>query len=97
MGLMSPSGLAMPRRLGGKNLETIYDWLTLAIFAGLIILFLQRSTAETPSDRMIQYAPPAIGCAVANYLGNHEQHALAVIAIVAILVYIWFVLKPLQR
>jgi len=78
-------------------LETPYDWLTLAIFAGLIILFLQRSTAETPSDRMIEYAPPAIGCAVANYLGNHDQHALAIIAIIAILVYIWLVLKPLQR
>ncbi|RYD24026.1 MAG: hypothetical protein EOP89_11630 [Lysobacteraceae bacterium] len=78
-------------------METPYDWLTLAIFAGLIILFLQRSTAETPSDRMIEYAPPAIGCAVANYLGNHDQHALAIIAIVAILVYIWLVLKPLQR
>lgn len=78
-------------------METPYDWLTLAIFAGLIILFLQRSTAETPSDRMIEYAPPAIGCAVANYLGNHDQHALAIIAIVAILVYIWIVLKPLQR
>lgn len=78
-------------------METLYDWLTLAIFAGLIILFLQRSTAETPSDRMIQYAPPAIGCAVANYLGNHDQQALAIIAIVAIVAYIWFVLKPLQR
>ncbi len=78
-------------------METPYDWLTLAIFAGLIILFLQRSTAETPSDRMIEYAPPAIGCAVANYLGNHDQHALAIIAIIAILVYIWLVLKPLQR
>ena len=78
-------------------METPYYWLTLAIFAGLIILFLQRSTAETPSDRMIEYAPPAIGCAVANYLGNHDQHALAIIAIVAIVVYIWFVLKPLQR
>ena len=78
-------------------METPYDWLTLAIFAGLIILFLQRSTAETPSDRMIQYAPPAIGCAVANYLGNHEQHALAILAIVAIVVYIWVILKPLPR
>ena len=27
-------------------METIYDWVTVAIFAGLIVLFLTRSTAE---------------------------------------------------
>ena len=27
-------------------MDTIYDWLSLAIFAGLIVLFLQRSTSD---------------------------------------------------
>ena len=28
-------------------METPYDWLTVGIFAGLIVLFMQRSTAES--------------------------------------------------
>jgi hypothetical protein len=77
--------------------ETIYDWVTIALFAGLIVLFLQRSTADEPSDRMIEYLPPAIGCALGNYLGNHDQHILAVLVIAAVPVYTWFVLKPFAR
>lgn len=77
-------------------METIYDWVTLAMFAGLIILFLQRSTAAEPSDKIYQYAPPAIGCAVVNYLGNKGLGLVAVVGIVAILAYVWYVLKPLR-
>lgn len=77
-------------------METIYDWVTVAIFAGLIIVFLQRSTAEEPSDRIYQYVPAALGCAVANYLGNHEQSVWAISLIVAVGVYVWFVLKPFK-
>ena len=81
----------------GAKLETVYDWLTLAIFAGLVVLFLQRSTAEQPKDHLHQYAPPALGCAIANYLGNKDQHLLAIAVLVATLGYSWVVLKPLQR
>lgn len=77
-------------------METVYDWVTVAIFAGLIVLFLRRSTAEVPRDRVIDYAPPAIACAVGNYLGNHEHHLLAILVIAAVPVYTWFVLKPLE-
>lgn len=77
-------------------MKTVYDWVTLGLFAGLIILFLQRSTAKEPSDHMYQYAPPAIGCAVVNYLGNNGLPKLAILGIVAIVVYVWFVLKPLR-
>lgn len=78
-------------------METIYDWLTLACFSGLILLFLQRSMAEEVKDKVISYLPPALGCAVANYLGN-EGHAFAAIALLAATVgYIIVVLKPLQR
>jgi len=77
--------------------QTVYDWLTVAIFAGLITLFLHRSSAEEPKDQLVQYAPPAIGCAVANYLGNLGQEVIAVALATAVIAYIWFVLKPLAR
>jgi hypothetical protein len=76
------------------RLKTIYDLVTLAIFAGLVVLFLQRSTEEAPRDHMYQYAPPCLGCAVANYVGNQGQPAIAWVLIVAVVGYIFFVLKP---
>ena len=78
-------------------MQTVYDWLTIAIFAGLITLFLQRSSADEPKDKLYQYFPPAIGCAVANYLGNHDQDVIAILVIVAVAVYVWYVLKPLAH
>jgi len=80
-------------------MNTAYDWLTLALFAGIIVLFLQRSSMENPPDRMIDYLPPTIGCAVANYAGNHAKdnlllHAIAGALIVGVVVYVWLVLKP---
>jgi hypothetical protein len=75
-------------------LETVYDWVTVAIFAGLVILFLQRSSEEEPRDKMYQYLLPAAGCAVANYLGN-EGYIIGAIAVLgAVVGYILFILKP---
>jgi hypothetical protein len=71
-------------------MKTIYDVITLIIFAGLVVLFLQRSMErESSSDKAYYYLPAAVGCAVANYLGNHGQDALAVYATV--------VLKPFTK
>ena len=78
-------------------METVYDWLTVAIFGGLITLFLQRSSAAEPQDKMWQYFPPAIGCAIANYLGNHGQDVAAWAVIAVIAGYVWYVLKPLAH
>jgi hypothetical protein len=76
-------------------MSTIYDLVTIIIFAGLAVLFLQRSVApETPDDRIYHYAPPAIGCALANWLGNEHYDLAAVLVIVAVLGYIVYVLKP---
>ncbi len=79
------------------DVKTIYDLVTMVIFAGLVVLFLQRSTAPEPRDHMYQYAPPAIGCAVANYMGNQGQDWVAVIIIVAVVGYILYVLKPFNQ
>jgi len=76
--------------------KTIYDVITLALFAGLAILFLQRST-EQARDRMIDYVPPAVGCALANWLGNNDQPIWAVVTIVLGVAYTFFVLKPFKQ
>ena len=50
-------------------MQTVYDWVTMIVFAGLIVLFLQRSQGE-PRDHLWQYLVAAVGCAATNYLGN---------------------------
>jgi hypothetical protein len=88
-----------------SELNTVYDWVTVAIFAGLIVLFLQRSTGERPPrDSMLQYLVASAGCAVANYFGNEAvagrgliYHFLGVGMIVATLAYIHLVLRPLDK
>lgn len=79
-------------------MQTVYDWMTMAIFAGLVILFLQRSAGpEEPQDHILQYLPPAIGCAFANYVGNKGMGILAFVIMAAVVVYILHILKPFQR
>lgn len=77
-------------------METVYDWVTLAIFAGLVVLFLQRSVSDERSDSMLPYLAGAAVCAVANYFGNEGYDLLAVALIVANLVFIFVVLKPID-
>ena len=81
-------------RKGFQFVETIYDWITLALFGGLIVLFLERSAKAEPVDHIWQYLVPAVGCAIANYAGNSEQHAVAAILIVGVIAYVHIVLKP---
>lgn len=77
-------------------METVYDWITLAIFAGLVVLFLQRSVSDERSDSMLAYLAGAAVCALANYFGNGGYHLLAVALIVANLIFIVLVLKPID-
>jgi len=77
---------------------TVFDWVTVGMFAALVVLFLQRSVSPGPAkDSMLQYIPPAIGCALANYLGNNDQELLAVAIIAAVVVYTFLVLKPFSQ
>ncbi len=75
-------------------MQTVYDWLTVAVFAGLVVLFLQRSSREELTDHLWQYLPPALGCGLANYLGNEGHDLAAVVTLVAVGAYIYYVLKP---
>jgi hypothetical protein len=98
------------RSLWEDDVETVYDWVTVAIFAGLVVLFLQRSSgADEPEDSIWQYLAASVGCALSNYLGNkaiangeggavdYLNHALALAVLAAVLAYVWFALKPLKR
>ena len=88
----------------GNALETIYDWVSIAIFAGLVVLFMQRSTLQRPRDSIWQYLGAAIGCALANWFGNNGlgngsylYQAAAVATTIGTLTFIFIVLRPLDR
>ncbi len=81
-------------------METPYDWSTIIVFAGLIVLFLQRSQGEA-RDHLWQYLVAAVGCATTNYLGNEaikldmtNYHLAAVALGLATLAFIWIALRP---
>lgn len=79
-------------------MQSIYDWVSLAIFAGLIVLFLQRSTSERADKdvSLLYYLAAGIGCAVANYFGNKGQDIIAILLLVATLGFIAYFLKPIS-
>ena len=79
---------------GILKLETVYDWVTVGIFVGLAVLFLQRSSEEVPRDKIYHYFPPALGCAVANYVGNEGYMVPAVLVITGVLAYMVYFLEP---
>lgn len=77
-------------------METIYDWVTLGIFAGLVVLFLQRSVGDEPErdDPLWYYLAAGVGCAVVNYFGNEGQDLIAILLLVLTLGFIVKFLKP---
>ena len=75
-------------------METIWDWITIFAFAGLVTLMLQRSSDEKPKDKLWQYLPAAFGCAVANYVGNEGAVWAAITVLFGVLIYTILVLKP---
>ena len=76
-------------------METVYDWLTVAVFAFLVILFLHRSVdVDEPRDHLWQYLLAGAGCAFTNWLGNEGMDLLAVGALLATLAYIFYALRP---
>jgi ABC-type Mn2+/Zn2+ transport system permease subunit len=80
-------------------MDTIYDWVSLGLFAGLIVLFLQRSTNESGEKdvSLLFYLLAGVGCAVANYVGNQGQDLLAILLLAATIGFIVFYLKPFRR
>ncbi len=79
-------------------MQTIFDYLTIFIFAGLIVIFLQRSVGEErEDDPMWRYLVAALGCAVANFLGNQGYAIPAVVVIVGTVAFIVHAIKPFSR
>ncbi|RAK66564.1 XrtV sorting system accessory protein [Phenylobacterium kunshanense] len=76
-------------------METVYDWITVAIFGGLVVLFLHRSVQPgEPQDTILHYLPPSVGCAVANWFGNEGNGLVSFLIVAGVLLYIALVLKP---
>lgn len=80
---------------GMRNLvETVFDWVTVLTFACLAVLYLERSASAEQKDRVWHYIPPAVGCAIANYLGNEGYEIGAVVCLVCVIAYIYYALRP---
>lgn len=76
-------------------MSTYYDYLSLALFAGLIVLFLQRSVGDAEDRHPIwAYLLPAIACAGINYAGNAGYTPIAILLLVLTIAYVIFVLRP---
>lgn len=75
-------------------MESVYDWVTIAMFAGLIVLYLQRSQGDERHDPLWHYLAAGAGCAAADVAGNRGQPIIAVALILLTIGYIFFVLKP---
>jgi hypothetical protein len=78
-------------------MKSVYDWVTVAIFAGLLVLFLQRSMAPEDTaeqDSIVTYLIAGVGCAIANYLGNKGMDIPAILLIVVTLAFVVRFLKP---
>jgi hypothetical protein len=79
-------------------METVYDWITVAVYAVLVTRFLSQSArAEGSDDSLWHYLVPSAGCALANWLGNEGWDLAAVALIAAILFYIYRFIWPAQR
>jgi hypothetical protein len=79
-------------------MTTVYDWIAVGLFAGLVILFLDRSDrAAPPADPLWHYLIASIGCACVNWLGNNGRHIAAITMLLVVLTFIALVLRPLSR
>ena len=79
-------------------MKTIYDLVSIALFAGLAILYLQRAASDQPdSTALWKYAVAAVSCAVADYLGNHGQALASILVFVALIVFAVIMLRPFSQ
>jgi hypothetical protein len=76
-------------------MKNIYDLVSIIAFAGLAILYLQRSASSTPdSVALWKYAVAALGCMVADYFGDHGMAVAAIVTFVALALFAVAMLKP---
>lgn len=49
-------------------MSTIFDFVTVAIFLGLVVMYFKYEKSE--DQDILAYIWPSLGCAMANYFGN---------------------------
>ena len=74
-------------------MQSPFTWIALVMFTGLAALMLQRSISDRPLDKLWFYAPPAVGCAIMDYLGHHGFVVEPIIVLVLIVTYIMLVFR----
>ena len=76
-------------------MHTPFDVVSLILFAGLAVLFLQRSSSREPDPVPLwRYALAAAGCAAGDILGNHGQNVIGWADLVATVGFAAILLKP---
>ncbi len=79
-------------------MKTIFDIISVVLFAGLAILYLQRSAAAEPDPIPLwRYGAAAIGCAAADIIGNNGYDLPAYAGFVFVVVFALMMLKPFQQ
>ncbi len=80
-------------------METVYDWLSVALFATLIVIFVHRATSEDDEEADQPFWPyllGGVGCAVGNYFGNEGMMPLAILFLGGTALFIFYYIRPLQ-
>ena len=84
-------------------MDTVFDALSIILFAGLVLLFIKRSVgiheqesidSSQPKDHLWQYLLAGTGCALSDIAGNHGYSILAVFLLTATLSFSFLVLHP---
>lgn len=74
-------------------MSTIFDFVTVLIFLGIVVLFFQFSKKE--DQDILAYIWPCVGCALGNYFGNKGFDLGGWTFIALTLVYVfWFIFRP---
>jgi hypothetical protein len=76
-------------------METIYDWVTVMLFAGLVTHLLASSVRTEADDIPLwKYLLLSGGCALANWLGNEGWDLFAIGVLLAGAAYAWRTFAP---
>ena len=79
-------------------MSSIYDVVSLIMFAGVALLFLQRSAAaEADPVPLWRYAVTAAGCATGDIMGNNHLPIEAVAMLAVTVAFGFAMLKPFKQ
>jgi hypothetical protein len=78
-------------------MKTIYDWLAMAFFCWIVVVYLKRSVGHVVGgDRIYHYLPPSLCCAASNYFGNHGSSLGAVVFLAVAVAYFLYFVRPIS-